>query len=90
MPCRDADVLEILLYIFLTRHFKCRLFEWSCFLQGGVTEEQMLKFMGANTNLSVLQAKELLEVFFVSQILVAISSLYSHSCVLFFITVVSG
>lgn len=38
-----------------------RLFEWSCSLQGGVTEEQMLKFMGASTNLSVLQAKELLE-----------------------------
>lgn len=29
--------------------------------KGGVTEEQMLKFMGASTNLSVLQAKELLE-----------------------------
>lgn len=32
------------------------------FLQGGVTEEQMLKFMGANTNLSPVQAKELIEV----------------------------
>jgi|APAra0007618257_1042622.scaffolds.fasta_scaffold00244_9 hypothetical protein len=31
-------------------------------LQGGVTEEQMLKFMGANTHLSVQQAKELIEV----------------------------
>lgn len=31
-------------------------------LQGGITEEQMLKFMGANTNLSPLQAKELVEV----------------------------
>ncbi|XP_047332174.1 anthranilate phosphoribosyltransferase [Impatiens glandulifera] len=29
--------------------------------KGGVTEEQMLKFMGANTRLSTLQAKELLE-----------------------------
>ncbi|KAL5762161.1 hypothetical protein ACOSP7_018425 [Xanthoceras sorbifolium] len=29
--------------------------------KGGVTEEQMLKFMGANTNLSFMQAKELLE-----------------------------
>lgn len=29
--------------------------------KGGVTEEQMLKFMGANTNLSLLQAKELIE-----------------------------
>ncbi|XP_057949860.1 uncharacterized protein LOC131144918 isoform X2 [Malania oleifera] len=29
--------------------------------KGGVTEEQMLKFMGANTYLSPLQAKELLE-----------------------------
>ncbi|KAL9420861.1 hypothetical protein AB3S75_038432 [Citrus x aurantiifolia] len=29
--------------------------------KGGVTEEQMLKFMGASTKLSVLQAKELLE-----------------------------
>lgn len=29
--------------------------------KGGVTEEQMLKFMGASTNLSVLRAKELLE-----------------------------
>ncbi|XP_044491151.1 anthranilate phosphoribosyltransferase [Mangifera indica] len=29
--------------------------------KGGVTEEQMLKFMGANTNISLLQAKELLE-----------------------------
>ncbi|XP_021901272.1 uncharacterized protein LOC110817158 [Carica papaya] len=29
--------------------------------KGGVTEEQMLKFMGANTSLSVLQAKKLLE-----------------------------
>lgn len=33
-----------------------------CF-QGGITEEQMLKFMGANTQLSPLQAKKLLEVF---------------------------
>ncbi|KAG5520813.1 hypothetical protein RHGRI_033399 [Rhododendron griersonianum] len=31
-----------------------------CF-QGGITEEQMLKFMGANTHLSPLQAKKLLE-----------------------------
>lgn len=31
-------------------------------VQGGVTEEQMLKFMGANTSLSVHQAKELIEV----------------------------
>lgn len=30
--------------------------------QGGITEEQMLKFMGANTQLNSLQAKELLEV----------------------------
>ncbi|XP_009127810.1 anthranilate phosphoribosyltransferase [Brassica rapa] len=29
--------------------------------KGGVTEEQMLKFMGANTSLSVHQAKELIE-----------------------------
>ncbi|KAK4263143.1 hypothetical protein QN277_028603 [Acacia crassicarpa] len=29
--------------------------------KGGVTEEQMLKYMGANTNLSPLQAKKLLE-----------------------------
>ncbi|XP_028769365.1 uncharacterized protein LOC114726819 [Neltuma alba] len=29
--------------------------------KGGVTEEQMLKFMGANTNLSPLKAKKLLE-----------------------------
>ncbi|KAF8365020.1 hypothetical protein HHK36_032975 [Tetracentron sinense] len=29
--------------------------------KGGITEEQMLKFMGANTHLSPLQAKELLE-----------------------------
>ncbi|OWM76102.1 hypothetical protein CDL15_Pgr009748 [Punica granatum] len=29
--------------------------------KGGVTEEQMLRFMGANTRLSVSQAKELLE-----------------------------
>lgn len=29
--------------------------------KGGVTEEQMLKFMGANTNLSLLQGKELIE-----------------------------
>ncbi|CAA6673063.1 unnamed protein product [Spirodela intermedia] len=29
--------------------------------KGGVTEEQMLKFMGANTHLSPLQAKKLLE-----------------------------
>lgn len=33
----------------------------SC-VQGGITEEQMLKFMGADTNLSPLQAKRLLEV----------------------------
>lgn len=32
------------------------------FVQGGITEEQMLKFMGADTNLSPLQAKRLLEV----------------------------
>ena len=39
----------------------------SC-VQGGITEEQMLKFMGADTNLSPLQAKRLLEVivFFMS------------------------
>ncbi|XVF43947.1 hypothetical protein PTKIN_Ptkin02bG0081500 [Pterospermum kingtungense] len=30
--------------------------------KGGVTEEQMLQFMGANTNLSLHQAKELIEV----------------------------
>lgn len=30
--------------------------------QEGITEEQMLKFMGANTHLSPLQAKKLLEV----------------------------
>lgn len=30
--------------------------------QGGVTEGQMLKFMGANTHLSMSQAKKLLEV----------------------------
>lgn len=29
--------------------------------KGGITEEQMLKFMGANTHLTVMQAKELLE-----------------------------
>lgn len=29
--------------------------------KGGITEEQMLKFMGANTNLSPFQAKKLLE-----------------------------
>ncbi|KAL4198952.1 hypothetical protein AMTRI_Chr03g142540 [Amborella trichopoda] len=29
--------------------------------KGGITEEQMLKFMGASTNLSTLQAKKLLE-----------------------------
>ncbi|CAN1152255.1 Anthranilate phosphoribosyltransferase [Linum perenne] len=29
--------------------------------KGGITEEQMLKFMGANTNLTPLQAKDLLE-----------------------------
>ncbi|XP_024023868.1 uncharacterized protein LOC21410304 isoform X2 [Morus notabilis] len=29
--------------------------------KGGITEEQMLKFMGANTSLSPLQAKELIE-----------------------------
>ncbi|KAG9449779.1 hypothetical protein H6P81_009744 [Aristolochia fimbriata] len=29
--------------------------------KGGITEEQMLKFMGANTSLSILQAKQLLE-----------------------------
>uniref|UniRef100_A0A803PGU5 Anthranilate phosphoribosyltransferase n=1 Tax=Cannabis sativa TaxID=3483 RepID=A0A803PGU5_CANSA len=29
--------------------------------KGGITEEQMLKFMGANTNLSPLQAKTLIE-----------------------------
>ncbi|XP_068641483.1 uncharacterized protein [Aristolochia californica] len=29
--------------------------------KGGITEEQMLKFMGANTSLSMLQAKKLLE-----------------------------
>lgn len=32
------------------------------FFQGGVTEEQMLKFMGAHTSLSPLQAKQLIEV----------------------------
>lgn len=36
------------------------------FFQGGVTEEQMLKFMGANTSLSPLQAKQLIEVFVVT------------------------
>jgi hypothetical protein len=32
------------------------------YCQGGITEEQMLMFMGANTHLSPLQAKTLLEV----------------------------
>lgn len=32
------------------------------FFQGGITEEQMLKFMGANTHLTPMQAKTLLEV----------------------------
>ncbi|KAK4741427.1 hypothetical protein SAY87_025015 [Trapa incisa] len=60
-----------------TRYFRSTLFvaavrscyNESCLLhgvewmppKGGVTEEQMLKYMGANTSLSVLQAKELLE-----------------------------
>ncbi|KAF2286715.1 hypothetical protein GH714_023886 [Hevea brasiliensis] len=38
-----------------------RLSYWSCIFLGGVTEEQMLKFMGANTSLTPLQAKGLLE-----------------------------
>lgn len=38
--------------------------ESCCYIQGGVTEEQMLKFMGAYTQLSPLQAKKLLEVVF--------------------------
>lgn len=33
--------------------------------QGGITEEQMLKFMGANTCITPLQAKTLLEVFII-------------------------
>lgn len=37
------------------------------FVQGGITEEQMLKFMGANTSLSPLQAKDILEVSVVHQ-----------------------
>lgn len=40
--------------------------------QGGITEEQMLKFMGANTRLNSLQAKELLEV----------SLAFPHLCIL--------
>uniref|UniRef100_A0A2P2K2N7 Anthranilate phosphoribosyltransferase n=1 Tax=Rhizophora mucronata TaxID=61149 RepID=A0A2P2K2N7_RHIMU len=60
-----------------TRYFKSTLFVAavrscygeSCLLhglewmppKGGVTEEQMLKFVGANTSLTPLQAKELLE-----------------------------
>ncbi|XP_058091929.1 uncharacterized protein LOC131237896 [Magnolia sinica] len=60
-----------------TRFFRSTLFvaavracyDESCLLhgvdwmppKGGITEEQMLKFMGANTNLSALQAKKLLE-----------------------------
>ena len=34
----------------------------SFFVQGGITEEQMLNFMGANTSLSPMQAKDLIEV----------------------------
>lgn len=37
-------------------------YKTTIFFQGGVTEEQMLKFMGANTKLSPLQAKQLIEV----------------------------
>ncbi|KAJ4974529.1 hypothetical protein NE237_007703 [Protea cynaroides] len=60
-----------------TRFFRSTLFvaavrasyEESCLLhgvdwmppKGGITEEQMLKFMGANTHLSPLQAKKLIE-----------------------------
>lgn len=60
-----------------TRYFRSTLFvaavrscySESCLLhgvewmppKGGITEEQMLKFMGANTQLSPLQAKKLLE-----------------------------
>ncbi|XP_038703613.1 anthranilate phosphoribosyltransferase isoform X1 [Tripterygium wilfordii] len=60
-----------------TRYFRSTLFvaavrscyNESCLLhgvewmppKGGVTEEQMLKYMGANTSLSPIQAKELLE-----------------------------
>lgn len=40
-------------------------------VQGGITEEQMLKFMGANTSLSPLQAKDLLEVSVVSNTIFA-------------------
>lgn len=36
--------------------------EWIIYFQGGITEEQMLMLMGANTHLSPLQAKMLLEV----------------------------
>ena len=43
-----------------------------CF-QGGVNEEQMLKFMGANTQLYQLEVKKLLEVFTVSYIAVLLS-----------------
>ncbi|KAK2983348.1 hypothetical protein RJ640_016086 [Escallonia rubra] len=60
-----------------TRFFRCTLlvaavrscYGEACLLhgvewmppKGGITEEQMLKFMGANTNISPLQAKRILE-----------------------------
>ncbi|KVI05700.1 Glycosyl transferase, family 3 [Cynara cardunculus var. scolymus] len=53
-----------------TRFFRSTLFvaavrscynEASLLHGGGITEEQMLKFMGANTNITPLQAKKLLE-----------------------------
>jgi hypothetical protein len=52
-------------------------------VQGGITEEQMLKFMGANTSLSPLQAKDLLEVSVVSNTIFACIGASLSLCFIF-------
>lgn len=59
-------------------HNLCKLY--GGFVQGGITEEQMLKFMGANVNITPLQAKKLLEVIIISVILLSTSILLYISC----------
>lgn len=52
------------------------------FVQGGITEEQMLNFMGANTSLSPLQAKDLLEVSVVQNFYFASLTIITSFCIM--------
>lgn len=69
---------------FLFNFYTSALEHLNVFLvQGGITEEQMLKFMGANTSLSPLQAKDLLEVSAVSNTIFACIGASFFLCFIF-------